>query len=129
MSAQVYGWTVVVPQWCCFANGRSRQIRGQSSSRPVHIEEIVADRQSYSVQPDLRLPSLTRDVEINYTALTSSLPRRCASATGSTVTIGIGRRPEGDGRLYYNNLPPGNYRFTVMPANNERRMERKGSVR
>src|SRR6185295_3590764 len=34
---------------------------------PVHVEAIVADRQTHSPQNGLRLPALTRDLEIDYT--------------------------------------------------------------
>src|SRR5580693_4184900 len=31
---------------------------------PVHIEDVIADRKTYSPQTRLRLPALTRDLEI-----------------------------------------------------------------
>ncbi|HEX3470548.1 MAG TPA: two-component regulator propeller domain-containing protein, partial [Silvibacterium sp.] len=36
---------------------------------PVHIEEVLADRRSYSPRQGLRLPRLLRDLEIEYSAL------------------------------------------------------------
>ena len=35
---------------------------------PVHVEEIIADRRSYAPGSNPSLPSLTRDLEIDYTA-------------------------------------------------------------
>src|SRR5262245_46633181 len=43
---------------------------------PVHIEQVVADRNSLAPVPGLRLPSRTRDVQIDYTALSLVVPRK-----------------------------------------------------
>lgn len=89
---------------------------------PVHIEQITADRKTYDANPDadgrLRLPPLVRDLEINYTALSLVAPEK----------IGFRYRLEGHDsdwqevgnrrQAFYNDLPPGNYRFRVMACNN-----------
>ena len=49
---------------------------GNAVPPPVHINGIVADRKSYSPQEALRLPPLTRDLEIDYTALSFTAPRK-----------------------------------------------------
>ena len=61
---------------------------------PVHIESIVADRQSYLPGRALRLPPLTRDLEINYTAASFVARRRSSSATGWRGRIPTGRSLE-----------------------------------
>jgi hypothetical protein len=43
---------------------------------PVHVEQVVADRTSYAPRDDLRLPPLTRDIEIDYTALSFVVPQK-----------------------------------------------------
>ncbi|HZD50403.1 MAG TPA: two-component regulator propeller domain-containing protein, partial [Silvibacterium sp.] len=43
---------------------------------PVHIERVVADRKAYDPEEQLRLPSLTRDLEIDYAALSLVVPQR-----------------------------------------------------
>jgi ligand-binding sensor domain-containing protein len=43
---------------------------------PVHVEEVIADRKNYSPRQDLTLPSLTRDLEIDYTALSFVIPQK-----------------------------------------------------
>ena len=43
---------------------------------PVHIEQITADRKTYDVSSNLRLPPLIRDLEIDYTALSLVAPEK-----------------------------------------------------
>jgi hypothetical protein len=43
---------------------------------PVRIEEVIADHKTYSPQGGLRLPALTRDLEIDYTALSFVVPQK-----------------------------------------------------
>jgi hypothetical protein len=43
---------------------------------PVHMEEIVADRKHYLAKENVRLPALTRDLEIDYTALSFVVPQK-----------------------------------------------------
>jgi hypothetical protein len=43
---------------------------------PVHIEQIVADRVNYSAGGQISLPALTRDLEIDYTALSFVVPQK-----------------------------------------------------
>ena len=43
---------------------------------PVRVEEVVADRKRYAPQDGLQLPPLTRDLEINYTALSFVVPQK-----------------------------------------------------
>jgi signal transduction histidine kinase/ligand-binding sensor domain-containing protein len=85
---------------------------------PVHIEDVIADRKIYSPQNGIHLPALTRDLEIDYTALSFVVPQK----------VHFQYRLEGWDRdwqdagtrrqAFYNNLPPRNYRFRVMACNN-----------
>ncbi len=43
---------------------------------PVHVEQVIADRKGHSLQGDVRLPARTRDVEIDYTALSFAVPQK-----------------------------------------------------
>lgn len=92
---------------------------GNPVAPPVHIEEIVADRKSYSVQTDLRLPSLTRDVQINYTALSFVAPQKVRFRYRLDGYDRNWQDAGGRRQAYYNNLPPGSYRFTVIACNND----------
>ena len=52
--------------------------RGESEGgRPaIYIQRIVADRKEYAPEDQLRLPSLTRDLEIDYAALSYVVPQK-----------------------------------------------------
>ena len=95
---------------------------------PVHIEEVVADRKRYSEQRELRLPSLTRDLEINYTALSFVAPQKVRFRYRLEGYDRIWQEAEGRRQAYYNNLPPGNYRFTVIACNNDGVWNENGAV-
>ena len=43
---------------------------------PVHIEALIADGKSYTIQANPRLPALTRDIELEYTAISLVIPQR-----------------------------------------------------
>lgn len=85
---------------------------------PVHIEGVVADRKDYPLGGKLHLPALTRDLEIDYTALSFVIPQRVRfryKLEGRDVEW----QDVGDRRhAFYTNLPPGDYRFRVMACNN-----------
>jgi hypothetical protein len=42
---------------------------------PVHVEEVTADRRAFSTMAGLKLPALTRDIAIRYTALSFVAPQ------------------------------------------------------
>ena len=86
---------------------------------PVQILRVVADGKGYEPEPGLRLPSLTRDLEIGYTALSLTIPEkvrfryRLAGAGDDWHDAGTHRE------AFFNNLRPGNYRFNVIACNND----------
>jgi signal transduction histidine kinase/ligand-binding sensor domain-containing protein len=85
---------------------------------PVHIEQIAADRTTYEASSPLRLPSLVRDLEIDYNALSLVAPEKNRF---KVKLEGRDRDWEDVGnrrQAFYNDLPPGSYRFRVMAANN-----------
>ena len=51
---------------------------------PVHIEEIIADHKSYAPRDGLRLPALTRDLEIDYTL---ALSFGCSSSRKGALSL------------------------------------------
>jgi len=51
-------------------------LTGNAIPPPVHIEGLIADRRNYPFGKDLRLPPLTRDLEIDYTALSFVVPQK-----------------------------------------------------
>jgi len=90
---------------------------------PVHIEAVMADRMSYSPhsysQGGLRLPKLTHDLEIDYTALSFIAPLKMRFRYMlSGVNQGwqdVGARRQ----AFYTNLKPGAYTFRVIASNND----------
>lgn len=89
---------------------------------PVHVEQIIADRNIYNPASDsggpLRLPPLSRDLEINYTALSLVAPEKILFRY---KLEGYDRDWQDAGnrrQAFYTNLPPRNYRFRVIACNN-----------
>lgn len=85
---------------------------------PVHIENIVADHKDYALGGRVLLPALTRDIEIDYAALSLAVPQKVQfryeleGHDASWQDVGTRRQ------AFYTNLSPGNYRFRVMACNN-----------
>jgi len=89
---------------------------------PVHVEQVIADRKTYDATSDsnqkLPLPPLVRDLQIDYTALSLVAPEKVRFRY-KLEGYDIDWHEAGDRRqAFYTNLPPRNYRFRVMAANN-----------
>jgi len=86
---------------------------------PVHVEGLLADGKSYSPASPVTLPPLTRDIQIDYTALTFVLPQRMGFRY---ILEGRDRGWENPGlrrQAFYSDLRPGSYRFRVIASNND----------
>jgi len=85
----------------------------------VHVEQVIADRKSFAPQNDLRLPARTRDLEINYTALSFAVPQkvrfRYRLEGRDTDWVEPGTRRQ----AFYTDLRPRTYRFHVIACNND----------
>jgi len=89
---------------------------------PVQIEQVLADRKRYDSTSDstgrLTLPARIRDLEIEYTALSLVEPEkvlfRYKLENHDRTWQDVGSRRQ----AFYNDLPPGSYRFRVMASNN-----------
>ena len=85
---------------------------------PVHVDRVVADRIPYETSGPLQLRPLTRDLEISYTALSLVAPEKnqfrykLEGHDRDWESVGARRQ------AFYNDLPPGNYRFRVVASNN-----------
>ena len=86
---------------------------------PVHIEEVIADKKSYGNGQSIRLPSLTRDLEIDFTALSFVAPKkvrfRYKLEGYDTDWQDAGTRRQ----AFYSNLKPKKYTFRVIACNND----------
>ena len=89
---------------------------------PVHVEQITADRKVYDATSfangRLRLPPLSRDLEIEYTGLSVIAPEkvrfRYKLEGRDREWQDVGTRRQ----AFYSSLPPGDYRFRVTASNN-----------
>jgi ligand-binding sensor domain-containing protein len=86
---------------------------------PVYIESVVADRTNYVPEGDLRLPRLTRDLEIDYTALSFVVPQKVRYRYMLEGHDRGWQEPENRRQAFYNGLAPGQYRFRVVACNND----------
>jgi PAS domain S-box-containing protein len=85
---------------------------------PVHIEDVIADRKTYSPQNGLHLPALTRDLEIDYTALSFVVPQKVHFQYELEGYDRDWQDPGTRRQAFYSNLPPRNYTFRVKASNN-----------
>jgi len=85
---------------------------------PVLIEEILARGHSYTANNQLRLPPRTRDIQIDYTALSFVSPQRVLFQVmlqgHDSQWSDVGNRRS----AFYTNLSPGRFRFLVRACNN-----------
>jgi signal transduction histidine kinase/ligand-binding sensor domain-containing protein len=96
---------------------------GQLKANPippqVHIERAVADRKSYLPREDLQLPSLIRDLEIDYTALSLAVPQRVRFRYKLEGHDSGWEEPGTRRQAFYSDLRPGRYKFRVIACNND----------
>jgi ligand-binding sensor domain-containing protein/signal transduction histidine kinase len=86
---------------------------------PVHVERLVADGAAVDATQPVRLRPLTRDIEIDYTALSLAEPRkvrfRYKLEGFDSDWRDVGTRRQ----AFYTNLRPRDYRFHVLACNND----------
>jgi len=84
---------------------------------PVRIEQVVADGSTHEAGESLKLPPLLRDLKIEYTALSFSVPEqvrfRYRLEGRDTDWLDGGTRRQ----AFYTDLAPGRYRFHVVASN------------
>lgn len=94
-------------------------IRKNPVAPPVHIVQITVDDANVDVAKAITLPPRTRRIEINYTGLSFTNPRKVTFryrllGFDSQWNIESTRR-----FATYTNLSPGKYRFEVLAANDD----------
>src|SRR6201998_551951 len=85
---------------------------------PVHIEKVIANHKDYAFDDRLRLPALTRDVEIDYTAFSLTAPPKVHFRYELEGHDAAWQEAGTRRQAFYTNLSPGNYRFRVRACNN-----------
>src|SRR5262249_15796441 len=87
----------------------------------VHVEQVMANQQTYDTTLDVgrvRLPSLIRDLEIDYTALSLVAPEKVFFRYKLEGFDQDWQDAGNRRQAFYTNLPPRSYRFRVMACNN-----------
>ncbi|MBV9216165.1 MAG: PAS domain-containing protein [Acidobacteria bacterium] len=95
---------------------------------PVHIEQIIADRQAYATEHGLRLPPLSRDVEIDFTALSFVAPEKVRFRYKLEGYDDDWQEAGNRHQAFYTNLPPRAYRFRVQACNNSGIWNEEGAL-
>ena len=90
---------------------------------PVYIEQIVADNKIYwqnlpGKVSSMHLPALTRDVQIDYSALSLAAPEKVHFKYMLEGQDRDWREVVNDRQAQYTNLAPRRYRFRVIASNN-----------
>ena len=95
---------------------------------PVHVEQIVADRVTYSAADRISLPALTRDLEIDYAALSFVVPQKVRFRYRLEGRDLDWQDPGRRRQAFYSDLRPGKYRFHVIACNNDGVWNEKGAT-
>jgi signal transduction histidine kinase/ligand-binding sensor domain-containing protein len=95
---------------------------------PVHVEQIIADRKGYSPHGDVRLPARSRDVEIDYTALSLAVPQKVRFRYKLEGRDTDWQEPGTRRQAFYTDLGPGKYRFRVIACNNSGVWNERGAA-
>jgi signal transduction histidine kinase len=89
---------------------------------PVHLEQITADRKTYSVASGssgpLPLPALVQNLEIDYAALSLVAPEKVLFRYKLEDWDQDWQEAGTRRQAFYTHLSPGNYRFRVAACNN-----------
>jgi signal transduction histidine kinase/ligand-binding sensor domain-containing protein len=86
---------------------------------PVSITSVSADGSRYPRLADLRLPAHTANVQIDYSALSLSVPERVRFRYKLDGIDKGWQDVDTRRQAYYSNLGPGSYRFQVIACNND----------
>ncbi len=96
-----------------------RNLVSNNLAPPVRIEQIVADRVTLPPHENLRLPPLTRHLQIDYTALSFSVPQKVKFKFRLDGHDDEWQEAETRRQAFYTDLAPGSYRFRVIACNND----------
>jgi signal transduction histidine kinase len=95
---------------------------------PVSILSIVADGKSHSVSADLSLPPRIRDLHIDYTAVSLSIPERVRFRYRLEGVETEWRDAGARRTAFYTDPRPGSFRFHVIACNNDGVWNEAGAV-
>jgi signal transduction histidine kinase len=96
-----------------------QRIPKNSLPPPVSISSLSTDEKLYEPSPSLELPKGTTRLQINFTALSLSIPERVRFRYKLEGVDEDWQDPGAERRTTYTSLGPGNYRFRVIASNND----------
>ena len=96
-----------------------RKILRNTIPPPVSITSVSADGSSRLQLADLRLPARTANIQINYSALSLSVPEKVQFRYKLDGIDKDWQNPGTRREALYSRLPPGRYRFHVIACNND----------
>ena len=117
-----------------FANGVQLQttdparLRRNAVPPPVHIERIVADRTSYPAGAAVRLPPLTRDLEVDYVGLSFVAPQKVRFRYRLEGRDDTWQEPGTRRQAFYSDLRPGHVSLPRDRQQQRRRVERRRRI-
>jgi signal transduction histidine kinase/ligand-binding sensor domain-containing protein len=100
-------------------NPASLQDHRNSVPPPVYIESVNSNGRSFPAARDIILPKHTTSIEINYTALSLTIPERVSFRYKLDGIDHDWQDPGSRRQAFYTNLPPGHYRFHAIACNND----------
>ena len=96
-----------------------RKILRNTLPPPVSITSVSADGSPHLQLADLRLPARTANVQINYSALSLSVPEKVQFRYKLDGIDKDWQNPGTRREALYSRLPPGHYQFHVIACNND----------
>lgn len=97
-------------------------------SPPVDIQRVIADGRSFDNPTAVDLKPGTKSLEIDYTALSLTMPERVAFRYKLNGVDDHWIDPGARRHAIYQNLAPGTYAFTVIAANNDGLWNKQGAT-
>jgi signal transduction histidine kinase/ligand-binding sensor domain-containing protein len=95
---------------------------------PVYIVQVTADGQTYGAARGLRLPASVHDLSFDFTALSLVASEKVRFRVKLEEQDKGWREVVNERHVHYTNLPPGNYRFRVMAANDSGIWNEEGAL-
>ena len=113
------GWARVVCSGVVVEMVDPSRLSQKALPAQAYIESLVADRKEFKATPNLKVPPNPRDLQIDYTSPTFSIPQK----------VNFRYRLDGYDRdwheagtrrqAFYTDLPPGKYSFRVIASNSD----------
>jgi signal transduction histidine kinase/ligand-binding sensor domain-containing protein len=96
-----------------------KKISKNNLAPPVSIRSISADGKEYTFNTTVSLPALTKNLRVQYTGLSLSIPERVRFRYKLDGWDKDWQDVGGRREAFYTNLAPGKYRFHVTACNND----------